>query len=250
MGDVQNETYTYLGGFGGGGTLSSLSLTQLGSAYFSDASGGPLAVNAFGESLSRAEWLVGAHVGHTFSSIPLSFLAKMSLQPALELEGYYIGKNSIHGNDINNSTTRLSEHDFSITYPTSIGAGLLNAVIYFNHQTSAWQPYVAGGVGIGLVSISNAISTQTSPYEPGINHYNSASSASDSALMSQAKVGLNFNWTPHMSLFGEYRYIYVAPTAFTFGSTVYTTHRATSNWDVQLGEQSYNMGVIGVRYMF
>lgn len=252
MGPVQSyEPSNYLSAFGGGGSLSSLSFAQLGTAFYPDAAGGPLAVNAFGHSDSRSEWMVGGNIGHFFAETTIPFLSQWSFKPAAEIEGFYIGRNTLTGHDINNDTARLVEHNFSVAYPMDVGGGLINAIAYFQHTSfPELQPYVGGGIGAGLVSLKNANSLQTAPLEVGINHYNSDPSDSDTAFVSQLKVGLGYNFNAHWSIFGEYRYIYVSSTDFTLGSTVYPTHVATSNWNVKLGSQEYNMGVAGIRCVF
>ncbi len=251
MGQAISEPRAYLSVFGGGGSLSSLSLTQLGTAFYSDTKGGPLAVNAFGQSNSLAEWMVGGSAGYYFSESPMLFGSLWSLRPATELEGYYLGQQNLKGEDVNNETTRLTEHDFLLSYPMSVGVGLVNAMASFHHEKYArWHPYVAGGIGVAAVSISNATSSQMTPLEAGINHYNSDRSDSTSTFATQAKAGLHFDWTEHVALFAEYRYLYLAGTNYTFGSAVYPQHPATSEWNVKFGSQSYNMGVIGMRYLF
>jgi hypothetical protein len=42
-------------------------------------------------------------------------------------------------------------------------------------------------------------------------------------------------------------YLYVASTQYLFGSTVYPAHAETSNWQVNFGPQTSNMGSIGIR---
>lgn len=255
MGPIMEEPThdSYLGVFGGGGTLSKTSLTQLGSAYFPDTAGGPLGVNASGHSNSQSEAIVGGQAGHYFSSVTLPRLTQWSLQPGTELEGYYIGQNSLTASDLNNPTPRVPEHDFLVNLPMSAGVGLINAVASFNHAGFVrWHPYVAGGIGAAVLSVSHATSTQLSPAEPGINHFNANTSASATAFASQAKAGLSFDWTSHWSIFGEYRYLYLAPTDYVFGSAVYAVgvHPETSSWNVKLSSQSYNLGVAGIRYTF
>lgn len=136
-------------------------------------------------------------------------------------------------------------------YPLSVSAGLINAVINFVHpQYAAWRSYVAGGVGPGVVSIRHADSLQTSPLEAGVNHYNSDNSDTVTALVAQGKAGLSYNFTQHLAIFGEYRYVYVGSTSFVFGSTVYDTHVATTSWSAKLGAQSHNLGLAGLRWVF
>lgn len=250
MGPIEQASKdNYLSVFGGGGSLSRISMAQLGTAFYSEANGGPLAVNAFGQSNSKAEWLVGGIAGHAFTAQPMPYFSQWAINPTAELEGFYVGQNTLSGDDINNSTTRLTEHDFLIHYPLSAGVGLVNAVASFTYQSDArWHPYFGGGIGVATVSIANANSAQTTPSEPGINHYNSDPSDNDTTFATQAKVGLSFDYTEHLTVFAEYRYLYLSSTDFTFGSTTYSTHVATSNWNVKLGAQNYNLGVAGIKY--
>ena len=98
----------YIGAFGGGGDISRSDLSQQGSAFFDMNSGGPLAVNASGESSSSSVWVVGGHVGYLWPSRMLNHTrSNWTVAPATELEGYYIGGSILRGEDVNNGTTRL-----------------------------------------------------------------------------------------------------------------------------------------------
>ena len=103
-----------------------------------------------------------------------------------------------------------------------------------------------------MVSISNADALQTSHLEAGINHYkaNDNDNDNDGTFAGQIKVGSTFAINQHFGVFAEYRWLYLAPASYTFGSTVYPTHVATNAWQVELGAQKYNMGAAGIRYMF
>ncbi|MGV3739777.1 MAG: hypothetical protein ACO1N3_00585 [Gammaproteobacteria bacterium] len=81
----------------------------------------------------------------------------------------------------------------------------------------------------------------------GINHYNSNANSTDTTFAAQAKAGLSFDLTNHISIFGEYRWLYFSNSSYTFGSTVYPTHVATSSWVVNLASQNYNLGAAGIR---
>lgn len=49
-------------------------------------------------------------------SIALNAFNSLSgITPAVELEGYYLGKSRFTGHDLNNDTTRLPEHDFLVS---------------------------------------------------------------------------------------------------------------------------------------
>ena len=251
MEDLEHSPpHIYLGFFGAGGALSNFSALQFGSAYYADTKGGPLAVNASGQTNARAEWFIGGQVGYEWQERSLQWHSQWNISPGIELEGFYIGKNTVVSEELNNSTTRLTEHDFNVHYPMESGIGLINAIFTFKHHDyGSFKPYIAAGIGAGVVSISNAISTQTSPLEPNINHYNSHASDNSTVFAVQPKVGFRYTLRPCLDLFAEYRFLYLSGSNFTFGSTVYPSHVATSNWNVMLGSQYYNMGVLGVRYL-
>lgn len=237
----------YFSVFGGGGSSNHLSINQYGTAFFTE--NGPLAVNAFGQSNRRNVGFVGGNIGYLWKDrLFNSFNNQASLSPAIELEGYSIGKSSLTGHDINNDTTRLPEHDFLNTYPMSAGVFLANIVLNFNVANYAkFQPYVGAGFGAAVLSISNANSLQTSPLEQGVNHYNSNPNDKSASFAAQSKVGLNFSFNEHLSIFAEYRWLYITNTHFLFGSTMYPTHVPTSSWTANLGDQYYNMGAGGIR---
>jgi opacity protein-like surface antigen len=238
----------YAGVFGGGGASTRIDIHQYGTAFYPEAAGGPLAVNAFGHSNSRSVGLVGGQVGYQWMEMPPTlFHVPWSFSPAAELEGYYLGKSSFRGHEVNNDTDRLDEHDFVVKYPMSAGIFLANAVLNFNPPQCRVHPYIAAGIGGAVISISRATAIQVAPAEPGINHYNSNSSDPEATFAAQGKAGLSFDLNQNFSLFAEYRGLYIAATNYSFGSTVYPGHPVTSNWRVELDSQYYNTGVVGLR---
>lgn len=253
MGPVQAAATekVYFGVFGGGGSSNRVNINQYGTAFFPEAVGGPLAVNAFGHTNRRNVGIVGGHIGYQWGDIFLnSFNSQTSVSPAVELEGYYIGKSSFKGHEVNNETFRLPEHDFLVTYPMTSGVFLANTVLNFNLANyTRWHPYVAGGIGAAILSISHADALQVAPLEANVNHYNGNPKDHAATFAAQTKVGLNFAFTEHLSVFGEYRWLYTADTNFTFGSTVYPTHAPTSSWNAHFGAQYYNMGAAGIRFV-
>lgn len=247
----------YISAFGGGGAIVSSSLYQQGTALYpyGSESGyidnkGPLAVNAIGTFNSNSAWLIGGHVGYRWPARLSNYVnSSWAFSPATELEGYYIGGTNIHGDDLNNNTARLVEHDFHVTYPLQTGVVLVNAVLNVNHSAlGQFHPYVGAGAGLAVVSISGANSTQKSPPEPGINHYNSDSNDANTTFAAQPKIGVSFNLNQQTGMFIEYRFLYLAASNYTFGSTSYPTHVATTNWDVKIGSQYYNMASAGIQF--
>ena len=237
----------YLGVFGGDGSSGQFHASQFGSAFFPEAAGGPLAVNAFGHTKSQSGWLAGAQVGYQARDILFNSSLDWRVTPAIELEGYYLGNRSFTGDLINN-TTRVPEHDFVVTYPMKRSVFLTSAVLSLNNPCYLFHPYIGVGFGGAIVEISGADSTQVAPAEPGINHYNSNTSDTSPVFAGQVKAGLSYDFNEYVSLFAEYRWLYLSSTHFAFGSTDYPTHVATTNWQVKIDSQRYNMGVAGIRF--
>ena len=240
----------YIGAFGGGGSITAHDLSQQGTAFYSASKGGPLAVNALGVASGSSAWIAGGNVGYRWPERLFNFTSSdLTFSPATELEGYYLGGATIAGDDLNNGTTRLVEHDFRVKYPMGTGVFLVNAVLNVNHSyLGEFHPYVGVGAGPAVVSITGANSTQKTPAEPYFNHYNSGTNDTAIAFVAQPKIGVSLDLCKNTNMFVEYRFIYISATDYTFGSTVYPTHVATSNWDVAIGSQYYNMGTIGIQF--
>lgn len=234
----------YFGVFGGAGAFSTNSITQTGTALYTP----PLAVNAIGSGTTEPIGMVGGNIGYQWSQLSTNMgSTSWTMLPATELEGYYL-QGTQSGDDLINNTERLALHQFSVSYPMKMGVFLANAVFNFNHTDSKIHPYIGLGAGTAYVSIHDATSTQTAPAESDINHYNSDPNSADWTFAAQSKAGLRFNLSSQVSLFAEYRFLYLAPTSYTFGSTQYATHIPTTNWDVDMGSLYVNMGTLGIQY--
>lgn len=236
----------YIGVFGGTGSSNSFNVAQYGTAFYTEAAGGPLAVNAFGSAGSSSTSFFGAQVGYQAPDVQLIPSATWALAPAIELEGYSTNQTSFDAS-LNNNTDRLPEHAFNVSYPMTRNVFLFNTVFTLDQPCLLLHPYIGLGIGGAIVRISGADATQVSPPEAGVNHYNSNTSDTDTAFAGQIKLGLSYDINSTVSLFAEYRWLYIAATQFTFGSTVYPAHPATSSWQVSLDPQRYNFGSVGVR---
>jgi hypothetical protein len=233
----------YVGVFGGGGVRSGTSASQLGTAFFTEAQGGPLAVDATGRTNSGGVGFGGAHIGYEWSY-------GKYLQPALELEGFYLAGNQQRAT-LSNPTVRLDEHAFSDTFPSRTTVLLANMVVGFRTPYQGFTPYIGGGIGAANVSIKGATSTQTDPAEPGINHFNANPDSQAWTFAAQAKVGGRMALGDSGAyLFGEYRYLYVGAVNQVFGSTVYPGHVATSPWTASFGGTSHHLAAAGVGFSF
>lgn len=245
LGPVHGKAY--VGIFGGGGSSSNFNASQFGTAYFAEINGGPLAVNAFGHVNRHSAAFFGAQLGYQVQEIFANSSAEWRLGSAAELEGYTTNKSSFSGN-LNNNTVRLQEHDFLVSYPMRRTVFLANAILNFNSSRFLIHPYIGFGIGNAVIRISGAKAMQINPTEAGVNHYNSDTSDTTSTFAGQIKLGLGYDINKYFSIFAEYRWLYLASTQFTFGSTVYADHVETSSWQVKMNAQKYNLGTIGLRF--
>lgn len=236
----------YIGVFGGGGSSNDIDASQFGTAFYTEAEGGPLSVNAFGQLDSQNVGFFGVQLGYQAQEIFLNCSSQWTLVPAVELEAYSLNKRSFEGDLINN-TARLPEHDFLDSFPMRRTVFLANAVLSFNNPCLQVHPYIGFGIGNALVKISDANSTQLAPPEEGVNHFNASTSDTNSTFAGQIKLGLSYDIYKCVSVFADYRWLYLASTEFLFGSTVYPTHVETSSWQVKLDHQKSNLGNVGVR---
>jgi hypothetical protein len=233
----------YLGAFGGGGVSDNDDLAQRGTAF---SSGGPISVNAVGNANADTATIGGLHVGYEWPEWRLGKEGSgWGLLPAAELEGYYLGSTQSGQLTSNDTINRR----FNVSLPMDMGVFLTNAVLNF-HTPYKVHPYIGGGAGAAFVSISGADSLQVNTPEPGINHFNSNPNASSWSFAAQAKTGFRAEIDERWSLFAEYRFLYIAPTEYTFGATEYSTHIPTTQWNVHFGGMFYNIAVAGLGYSF
>ncbi len=237
----------YASVFGGGGSMmSGVDLVLLATALYDTDHGGPIAVNGKGSSKSSSFWLVGGNFGFNWFTKPLN-QAGVNISPSIELEGLYIGQHKIIG-----SHQKFPDHIHHVTLPTDIGVALVNMVFDFSFKRqSKYHGYLGVGWGAAVISISKAKDIQTSPYEPGINHFSGDPNDSGVTFAVQPKIGFLFDCNSRISLFAEYRFIYLSASDYQFGSTVATgglSHVTTTDWLVKMGSQFLNIGVLGLRF--
>lgn len=243
--DICLPTGLYLGAFIGGGKSLSANATQRGVAFFDADAGGPLSVTASGDSDSTFTRFGGIHIGLRGNTGQLGGLC---LTPAAEVEAFYLNNNDPKFTVID-TNSRVTNHTFDDSLPMDTGVLLANGVVNFNlPNICRVHPYLGAGFGAARISVRDADSPQVNPPEPNVNHFNSDPDATDTAFAAQAKAGINFDLTNHLKMFVEYRYLYIASTDYTFGSTVYPTHAATTNWNVHVGQQGYNLADVGFQY--
>lgn len=235
----------YIGGFGGGIYSDSSQVSQLGTAFFPEASGGPLAVIAEGHLNKTSTGFGGVQVGYEWSK-PCN--SNLSLAVAGELEALFF-KSKKEGHLINETVNGLPEHDFLDSFQMNSSVILTNVVFSLNNSCFfGLSPYVGGGIGATRISLSKADSLQVDPLEADVNHFNSRRDDSNWAFAAQAKVGLRYNFCQMFHVFVEYRYLYVDASNYIFGSTNYTTHAPTSPWNVRIKNANYNAFTVGLQF--
>jgi len=232
----------YVGVFGGGGFSTSTDVNQLGTAFFTEAQGGPLAVNATGKIDSGGVGFVGGQIGYELAYGSM-------VMPAFELEGFYLRSGNRSGT-LDSPTDRLDEHTFDNTFSIRSSVYLASMVLSFPTLHPGMTPYIGGGIGGARVSVSGANSLQTSPPEDGVNHFNSGTDSAVWTFAAQAKAGVRFALGRNAYVFGEYRYLYVGSTDQIFGNTVYPFHAPTTAWTVRFDDTSYHLATAGIGFNF
>jgi opacity protein-like surface antigen len=246
--DVCENDRFYVGGFGGALYSESTHVSQLGTAYFTEAEGGPLAVIARGHTKSKSTGFGGAQLGYEWREFARNNqCGGFSLLPAVEFEAFFFNNN--RKGHLINPTTRLPEHDFAVTLNSKSSVLLVNAVFALeNSCLYGFTPYVGGGLGAARSSINRAKSYQLAPAEADINHFNSGRSDSNWTFAAQFKAGLSYKICDRIHLFGEYRYIYLDTNHYVLGSTDYVTHVPTSPWNVKVKHTNFNAFAFGIQF--
>lgn len=239
----------YANVFGGGGGLIVDHVSQVGTALYGEKKGGPLSVNATGSLDSRGFGLVGGNIGIDITRSCFDAEGGFrNVRFAVEFEAFYFG--GTQSANLNNPTPRLPAHNFVVTMPMDNAVLLTNAVFSLKTQYENLTPYVGLGVGTAAITMHGANSAQIAPAEPGINHFNSSPDSSCWGFAAQTKVGLQVQLTDRCYLFSEYRFLYIGSTTYTFGSTQYPIHIATTPWTVHLGDMFNHIGVGGIGFRF
>lgn len=234
----------YVGLFGGHGRSSPATLRQQGTVYLAPPHLHPrLPIDANGSTGNSDLSFGGAHVGYEWDGWTQG--SAWGLRPALELEGLYLGTHSPTGVMPVDPAFLGTQY---VTIPMTAGVFLANAVITLRTPYSI-HPYIGIGIGGALISIKD--SDSANPSEPGINHFNSDPDSSDFAMAFQFKAGIKAELCENLDLFFEYRRLSIGATNHTFGATDYPgLHQPTAAWDIDLGRQSYNLFVVGLRLGF
>lgn len=230
----------YLSVFGGGGGISNTRTTQSGTAFFPEATVGPLAIDGKGNVNSHNTWFAGANLGYAWKN------QGWCITPAVELEGFYL--HTTLDDTLDARHTALPEHGFDDSFPLSSAVFLVNTVFSSNVFFPQAHLYLGGGIGGAVLSISGAESLQVRPPELGVDHFSAERDAQTSTFAAQLKAGLSYSFTDCFSVFAEYRLLYLGPNHFVFGSTVATGHVPTSPWNINFDGSYYNLGAVGIQF--
>lgn len=238
----------YVGAFGGGIYSNSAKLHQLGTVFFNEAAGGPLAVFAQGHLRKSSSGFGGVQIGYEWLQCPQYIqCSDWTVVPTTELEAYFYSHHK-KGHFVN-STDRLPEHDFVNSFHMNMGVYLFNTMFSLNNPCwCGFSPYIGANIGATRISVRNAKSIQIAPEEPEINYFNSKRSDSDWTFAAQAKVGVQYKFCGSFHIFAEYRYLFVDSSNYIFGSTVYPTHAPTSPWNVKVKHFHYNAFALGIQF--
>lgn len=144
-------------------------------------------------------------------------------------------------------------HEFSNTMTMSTWNAAGNFTLSFA-LSSKISINTALGLGFSAVTLKDAKSLQTSPAAatPGyettndngggpVNHFNTQPNASNNLMFGQFRVGTRIQFAPKIALTIDVRGTYRGAGDFTFGSTKYTDHAPTDNWNYTIDK--------GVGYM-
>ena len=232
----------YFGALGGGGFSTTANANQFGTAFFIEAAGGPLAVNASGRTDSGSVWFAGGQMGYE-----MPYLS--GVLPAFEIEGLYLSSGTRRAT-LQNPNVRGLEQTFDDTFPMTSSVLLANLVLSFPTSYPGVTPYVGVGIGGARVAVSGANSLQLNPAEGALNHFNSGPDSSAWTFAAQAKAGVRVALGSNAYVFGEYRYLYVGSNDQIFGPTVDAGHVPTTAWTVRFGDTSYHLGAAGIGFSF
>lgn len=237
----------YIGAFGGALFSDSSEMSQMGTAFFPEASGGPLAVYGKGDSKKVTIGYGGVQVGYEWSKGFEIGCSGWSIAPAGELEAFFY--NHKRKGELINPTDRLPEHDFLVSFNLNSSTLLANAVFSLKSCCLGdFTPYLGAGIGATHLSLKNANSEQIDPPEADINHFNSKRSDSTWAFAAQIKAGLSYTFCEKFHVFAEYRYLFIDSNNYILGSTVYPNHVPTSPWNVKVSNTHYNAFAVGLQY--
>lgn len=150
------------------------------------------------------------------------------------------------------------EHRFSNTMVMSSWNAAGNLVFSVPLSTR-FSFNAAMGLGFSAITLKDAESLQISPASaiPGyettidngggaVNHFNTNTTASKNLMFGQFRLGTRIMVTSKTSVNVDLRGTYRGTGEFTFGSTKYTDHAPTDNWNYTIGRHANMMLTAGL----
>lgn len=117
----------------------------------------------------------------------------------------------------------------------------------------------AMGLGFSAITLKDAESLQVSPADaiPGfettidngggaVNHFNTNNTASKNLMFGQFRLGTRISVNPKLAVSIDLRGTYRGAGEFTFGSTKYSDHAPTDNWNYTIGRHANMMLTAGL----
>ena len=152
----------------------------------------------------RSGWggVGGIKIGYNFQSSDTGW-DNLRLQPAVEVEGLYIGGSGRSTNSfVTPSATKFS---------STSGDFFVNGILRFKNG-SIFTPYIGTGVGLQYITThgdyQDAIALNNALNLPVGSHVHATGlDTSDLDFAAQALIGVSVSLTSHITLFTEYKYI-------------------------------------------
>jgi opacity protein-like surface antigen len=176
----------------------------------------------------------GIKGGYNFESFGVA--EGLRLQPAVEVEGLYIGMRS------KDTFGTPGGASFNDTTSYNNAAGLVNGIIRFKIADgclSHFVPYIGVGAGVEYVTSHTDLSSNT-----GIHPGNAGDQDIDFAA--QALAGVDYNLNQHWTLFTEYKFVDALGTDLKSSSVT----RGGSDYRFKPDQLAQQLATVGVKYNF
>ena len=172
----------------------------------------------------------GLKVGYNFESTPVC--DNLRLQPAVEVEGLYIGETSKY-------TSYAPGYNDQTSWNNA--AGFLNGIVRFKIGNgtgfmSKLTPYVGLGVGLEYLTTHTDLTFASGAHPGNVGD-------EDLDFAAQALGGLDYAITKHISVFTEYKFIDVLGSSFT-------SNTSAGSYRFAPDQIQQNIATLGVKYSF
>ena len=189
-----------------------------------------------GDNSNHVGAVGGLKVGYNFESFPLT--SGIRLQPAVELEGMYIGtrvsaRSSFGGGD-----------NFSLSGDLNSAALMLNSLIRVKTGT-CFTPYFGAGAGVEFQTFTDPVLN-----EPGFGDFRVQHDSNDFAPAVQAIGGFDIELAKHWTLFTEYKFIVAIDPEFNLGTVNFGGPADAFNTKYQPTYMGDHVVTTGVKYNF